>query len=43
VNNFDYVERLWDRGPQEKHEIVDEQIAYVAQQRIVTPNSGGYA
>src|SRR5882724_8839381 len=34
---------LWDRNPHENHEIVDEHIARVAQQRLVTPDRGGYA
>ena len=35
--------KLWHRDPRENNEIEDEQIARVAQQCLVTPNSGGYA
>ncbi len=38
-----HLRELRDRSPQENHDVEDEQIARVAQQRLMTPDSRGNA
>jgi hypothetical protein len=43
ADRFGDLVELWDRDlPQKNYQIEDKQIARIAEQRLVTPNSGGY-